>query len=285
MSSVFMYAFTLLTIGTVLIVLIDKLVFQSRRREQQEINYHLAQISEGVDITALSTPKWVKWAKEYWYWLVLVYFIRAFGFESFSIPSSSMMPNLLVGEQIVVTKYSFGLKDPLFRHDLFSLGSPARGDVIVFRTPEHPDTDYVKRVIGVPGDTLVYADKNVSITHCENNGKCSTIKHSMSENGKEFIDTDGTIMSGYDVSLGDTQFEVAISNAKVDQENEIKITIPNNRYFVMGDNRDNSRDSRAFGLVNKDALVGKAAARWLHIESTDNLIGHEINLNRVGQIR
>lgn len=285
MSSVFMYAFTLLTIGTVLIVLIDKFVLESRRKEQEEMSYQLAQLTERVDITALTAPKWVSWAKEYWYWLVLVYFIRAFGFESFSIPSSSMMPNLLVGEQIVVTKFSFGLRDPLFRHELLSLGSPERGDVIVFRTPEHPDTDYVKRVIGVPGDTLVYADKHVSITHCEKNGQCSAISHRMSENGKEFIDTDGTIMRGYDVSLGNAQFEVVLSDSKIAPENNVTVTIPSNRYFVMGDNRDNSRDSRSFGLVNANALVGKASARWLHIETTDTLLGHGINLNRVGRIK
>jgi signal peptidase I len=280
-----MYGFSLLTIGAILVVLIDRFFLVAKRNEENAIHAHLTSLGY-VDKTVVSAPPiWVKWAREYWHWIAIVYIVRAFGFESFSIPSSSMMPTLLVGEQIVVNKYQYGFTDPLFRHELLEMHAPERGDVVVFRSPEHPDTDYVKRVIGVPGDTLSYVNKALYINHCSVGEACVDISFSMRENGNEYTDSDGTKMQGYTVMLGNNTFNIALSNNKPMRDEISELYIPEDHYFVMGDNRDNSRDSRDFGLVRSEALVGKAVGTWAMIEKNDTFIGRNLRFDRLGMIK
>jgi signal peptidase I len=279
-----MYGFSLLTIGAILVVLIDKFFLVAKRNEENQIHAQLASLGYVNETVVSAPPVWVKWAREYWHWIAIVYIVRAFGFESFSIPSSSMMPTLLVGEQVLVNKYQYGLTDPLFRHELLEMDAPERGDVVVFRSPEHPDTDYVKRVIGVPGDTISYVDKVVYINRCSLSVECEDISFSMHENGNEYIDSDATGMTGYTVMIDNTEFDIALSHDKPMKNEIVDLYVPEGHYFVMGDNRDNSRDSRDFGLIKDAALVGKASARWLHIQSNDTLVGKSISLQRVGKV-
>jgi signal peptidase I len=257
MASGFILALTLLTISAISLVLLDKWVLEGRRKTQADRRAMLGSGNSEVP----STPKVVKLAQDYWHWLVLIYLIRAFGFESFSIPSTSMMPNMQIGDQIIVKKFAYGLHDPIFRHQLMTLGEPERGDIVVFKNPEHPDVDFVKRIIGVPGDTVTYEGKTLSIQHCDE-VECRHIPIVKRANGKTYIDSDGTEMMGYSVSMDGLIFEIAQIHTKWAADDAEEFTIPENHYFVLGDNRDNSYDSRGFGLISHDALVGQARGTW-----------------------
>ena len=161
--------------------------------------------------------------------LILALVIRAFFVQAFSIPSGSMQPTLLIGDYLLVNKLSFGIRNPLTNKVWISIGKPQRGDVVVFIFPQDPSKDYIKRVVGLPGDKVEVRDKKVLI-----NGKA------VQSAGAVY--TDDTV-----IPLGQSP-----------RDNLAPMTVPVNAYFVMGDNRDHSYDSRFWGFVPDDALRGKA---------------------------
>tara|TARA_Y100000590_G_C15487076_1_gene926230 strand:+ start:186 stop:920 length:735 start_codon:yes stop_codon:yes gene_type:complete len=199
--------------------------------------------------------------KTIFYALIIAIFIRSIFFQPFYIPSSSMEPNLLVGDRLFVTKFSYGyskhsfpFSPPIFSGRIF-FSNPKRGDVIVFKTPADNRTDYIKRLIGLPGDTIQFIDGNL---YLNNNEILKTIKSSTDElycgNKKIKVNTfieklpNGVL---YEASyVKDYPFQ-----------NSDKFIVPENHFFFLGDNRDCSKDSRflsAVGYVHKDNLVGKA---------------------------
>jgi signal peptidase I len=161
--------------------------------------------------------------------LILALVIRAFFFQAFSIPSGSMQPTLLIGDYLLVNKLSYGIRNPLTNRIWISIGKPHRGDVVVFIFPQDPSKDYIKRVVGLPGDKVEIRNKQVFI------------------NGNAVQSARAVYTDDTDIPLGQSP-----------RDNLAPMTVPDNAYFVMGDNRDHSYDSRFWGFVPDDALRGKA---------------------------
>ncbi len=163
---------------------------------------------------------------------ILALIIRAFLVQAFSIPSGSMEDTLLVGDYLLVNKFTYGIRNPLTNKVLIPIGTPKRGDVAVFIYPQDPSKDYIKRIIGLPGDRLQIINTKVFI------------------NGKE-VDTPQAVFK-------DSNNKPKIPGNQVTRDNYGPVAVPPNSYFVMGDNRDRSYDSRFWGFVPMDALRGKA---------------------------
>jgi signal peptidase I len=181
-----------------------------------------------------------------------------------------MLPTLLVGDFILVNKYTYGIRLPVIDKKVVEVGHPERGDVIVFRYPPNPSLDYIKRVIGVPGDKVVYRDKHLSI-----NGKGIATRQI-----DDFLNGGLTYTSRYIEQLGNVEHEILIEERSSAEARPIvrypylkncqyntdgvSCVVPPGHYFVMGDNRDNSQDSRFWGFVPDENIVGKAFFIWFN---------------------
>ena len=188
--------------------------------------------------------------------LALVFVIRSFFYEPFQIPSGSMERTLLVGDFILVNKYTYGIRLPIVRTKVFNLNDPKRGDVMVF-FPPHKDQYYIKRVIGLPGDELEYRNKVLTINGVvQQQTALAGDKRSLYRQKMEV--------------LGGIEHEIQ-QNIAVARDDDFSLTVPDGYYFMMGDNRDNSADSRSWGPVPEARIVGKAVAIWMHKEPGWNL--------------
>ncbi len=211
--------------------------------------------------------KIIKVAKEFFPILLLVFVIRTFIVEPFKIPSGSMMPTLIAGDFIAVNKFSYGLRLPVFNKLIFETGSPHRGDVFVFHYPKDPSIDYIKRVIGLPGDNIKYENKKLFVNDVEVSQTYTSIykyslKQDLEVSAKEFVEDHGDY--SHSILIHDIPSE------------SVEFVVPDGHYFAMGDNRDNSSDSRVWGFVPDELLVGKAFVIWLNF-SEPNRIGNWIN--------
>ena len=187
--------------------------------------------------------------------LLAVFIIRSFIVEPFKIPSGSMMPTLISGDFIAVNKFCYGIRFPVWNKKLISLGDPERGDVFVFHYPKDPSIDYIKRVIGLPGDEIRYENKNIFI-----NGKL--VKKILNQKySYDFNDNDMIEAEEFLETLGSSEHSILIHD--IPSEN-YKFNVPEGHYLAMGDNRDNSSDSRVWGFVPDELLVGKAFFIWLN---------------------
>jgi signal peptidase I len=179
-------------------------------------------------------PLWREYGEALVIALALALVIRAFLVQAFSIPSGSMQPTLLIGDYLLVNKFIYGIRNPLTNKILISMAKPQRGDVVVFIYPQDPTKDYIKRVIGLPGDRVQIINKKVYI-----NGKLLETPQA--------VNTDPLIIPA---DRG--------SHESVRRDNLGPVVVPEDSYFVLGDNRDHSYDSRFWGFVSLDALRGKA---------------------------
>ena len=207
----------------------------------------------GADV---SPPMLVDYARSFFPVLLIVLILRSFLFEPFKIPSGSMKPTLLVGDFILVSKFSYGVRLPVIHTKILDTGSPERGDVAVFRFPNNPRQDYIKRVVGLPGDTITYENKVFTI-----NGEVINI---LPEQPYVLPGTDA-ISSGValrEEQLGTVLHEILQYTNSRSQSGSWEV--PEGHYFMSGDNRDNSNDSRAWGFVPEANLVGKAKYVWMH---------------------
>jgi len=222
-----------------------------------------------------SEPILVEYARSFFPIFLVVLILRAFIVEPFRIPSASMMPTLLIGDFILVNKYDYGIRLPVVNTKIIQYKEPRRGDIVVFRYPEDPSIPYIKRVIGVPGDHIQYRDKTVYV-----NGK------PMKQETLGNYYTEGTGLNSWlKEDLGTVEHEILV-NPYRNLHNDEEITVPTGNYFVMGDNRDNSRDSRYWGFVPEENLVGRAFFIWMNwrFDHIWNLSSWSVKFNRIGTI-
>lgn len=224
-------------------------------------------------------PILVEYAKSFFPVILVVFFVRSFVVEPFKIPSGSMMPTLLAGDFILVNKFTYGLRVPILNNTFIEVNQPKRGDVVVFHYPPAPSIDYIKRVIGLPGDRIKYQDKKLTI-----NGEPVA---------QELVGDYEYVMAGLNVitakqyheQLGAVQHDILIHDVIGTYEedslggkflNNDEITVPAGHYLAMGDNRDNSSDSRVWGFVPERNLVGKAFFIWMNFDQGSR-IGNKID--------
>jgi signal peptidase I len=237
-----------------------------RKRASQLIGQGESQDSEKVQ-KALKMPSPVEYCKSFFPVILAVLLLRSFLVEPFRIPSGSMMPTLLVGDFILVNKFSYGLRLPVLDTKVMELGKPQRGDVVVFRYPKDPAVDYIKRVVGLPGDRIGYFNKVVYING-EAVGQIPAGVYSGQGSG---INMSGA--SKRREQLGNVQHDILVMPRTPGLEGEF--VIPEGEYFVMGDNRDNSNDSRFWGPVPEANLVGKAFRIWMNWDSANGGVGFD----------
>jgi signal peptidase I len=203
--------------------------------------------------------------------ILVVFVLRSFLVEPFKIPSGSMIPTLLVGDFILVNKYVFGIRLPILNKKIFEVGQPQRGDVMVFRYPEDPSVDYIKRVVGLPGDTVSYQNKRLTI-----NGVEVPVRKA-----GEYLHKDRLYYTPQFIEqLGKMEHSILIEpeappfvphsmqfpykdNCHYNSEGLV-CKVPAGHYFVMGDNRDASSDSRVWGFVPDQNIVGRAFLIWFN---------------------
>lgn len=221
----------------------------------------------------LNRPKLVQWSAEFYPVLLLVFLLRGFMVEPFRIPSNSMMPTLLTGDFILVSKFDYGISLPVLNKKIVEFKKPERGDVIVFRYPNYEKNsvykgaDFIKRVVALPGDTINYSSDHLRV------------------NGENIAYKDLGLYQGVESGIQMTDFKhkrELLDNNPHDilldpngHSRGVKVTVPAGHYFVMGDNRARSSDSRFWGFVPEEYIIGKAFGIWMHYDDT-------LKLDRIG---
>ena len=216
-------------------------------------------------------PWWVEYGASFFPVILLVFVLRSFIVEPFKIPSGSMIPTLQVGDFILVNKFAYGIRLPVINKKIIDVNLPQRGDVMVFRYPEDPSLDYIKRVVGVPGDKVAYQNKRLTINGepIETRRVEDYLHPERLYYSKQYVEKTGSLEHR---TLNDEDVPSFISDASQFPERKnclynnagVICTVPAGHYFMMGDNRDNSRDSRYWGFVPEDNIVGKAFFIWLN---------------------
>ncbi|MES2318276.1 MAG: signal peptidase I [Pseudomonadota bacterium] len=231
----------------------------------------------------LRQPTWIEYSGSFFPVIALVFFLRSFLYEPFKIPTSSMVPTLLVGDLILVNKYTYGVRLPILNQKIIDVNDPQRGDVMVFKYPKDMSQDYIKRVIGVPGDKIVYENKRLTV-----NGKA------ISYTGMEDYLDDQEMSMAYSKQfmeyLPEKKHRIlnlenspSVNVASVENfpkreacefaQDKFSCTVPEGNYFMMGDNRDNSQDSRYWGFVPNKNIVGKAFFVWMNLGNPKRIGG------------
>jgi signal peptidase I len=222
----------------------------------------------------LKQPTWIEYSGSFFPVIALVFFLRSFLYEPFKIPSSSMVPTLLVGDLILVNKFTYGVRLPILNKKIIEINNPKRGDVMVFKYPKDMSLDYIKRVVGVPGDKLVYKNKRLTI-----NGKPATyqpLPDFLDEEHLSYSRQFSENLLGVEHRiLNDDRAPDFVPNPDAFPKHELcsynvdgfSCTVPEGQYFMMGDNRDNSLDSRYWGFVPDKNIVGKAFFVWMNLNN------------------
>ena len=216
-------------------------------------------------------PWWIEYPKSFFPVILIVFLLRSFLVEPFKIPSGSMIPTLLVGDFILVNKYTYGVRLPVINRKIIDINEPERGDVMVFRYPDDPSVDYIKRVVGLPGDKVAYQNKRLTI-----NGRDVPLK----ETGDYLLKDKIQYLKLYTETLGKTEHAILLDANEpaaspytkqfplrencIYNNDGVVCKVPPGHYFMMGDNRDNSSDSRVWGFVPEANIVGKAFFIWFN---------------------
>lgn len=221
-------------------------------------------------------PWWVEYGASFFPVILPIFLLRSFWIEPFRIPSGSMIPTLLVGDFILVNKYAYGVRLPVLNKKVIEVGSPQRGDVMVFRYPHNPGQDYIKRVIGLPGDKVEYINKRLTI-----NGQTVPVRPL----GEYYHPDQFYYSQQFEEALGEKPHQVLNDRQSPPFVPELQRTphafsqncnysgegvscvVPPGHYFMMGDNRDQSADSRFWGFVPDENIVGRAFFIWFHADS------------------
>ncbi|SFV08682.1 signal peptidase I [Pseudoduganella namucuonensis] len=234
-----------------------------------------------IEAAQLRQPTWVEYSGSFFPVIALVFILRSFLYEPFKIPSSSMVPTLLIGDLILVNKFTYGVRLPIINKKIIELNDPQRGDVMVFKYPRDMSQDYIKRVIGVPGDKITYENKRLTV-----NGQA--VKYTALD---DYLNDDSLLYSKqYKESLANVEHRVILTEGAPNVNlGDVKdfphsenctyryegftCTVPAGNYFMMGDNRDNSADSRYWGFVPDKNIVGKAFFVWMNFSNPLKRIG------------
>ncbi|MCP4187407.1 MAG: signal peptidase I [Gammaproteobacteria bacterium] len=266
----FEFLLVLGTLGSGLIWLIDHFMFARQRQKE-------------ATSKSVHDPIIVEYSKSFFPVLLAVMILRSFVYEPFRIPSGSMMPTLLVGDFILVNKYDYGLRLPVIHTEITGGEKPKRGDIAVFRYPKDESLDYIKRVIGLPGDHISYYNRRLSV-----NGKL--VKTQLLETYQGLGESSELVINQgcdnikakckvFNEELGETSYTM-MTNPDVRYSADGELFVPSGHYFVMGDNRDHSNDSRFWGFVPEENLVGKAVMIWMHWDWRNG--GTGLELSRIG---
>ena len=242
----------LLTGFSGLVWLIDSLFFRQRRMDK----------AVKKKIQRPRDPVIIEYSRSLFPVLLIVLLFRSFLFEPFKIPSGSMIPTLLIGDFIVVNKFAYGLRLPVVHTKILEVGEPQRGEVIVFRYPVDPAVNFIKRLIGLPGDTITFRDKqlwvNGELVEAEEAGRFSSTDVKCTTPRADAI--------RYREVVGDIEHDVLLHSRSGSRSGTWEV--PEGHYFVMGDNRDRSNDSREWGFVPAENLMGRAVGIWLNFDYT-----------------
>lgn len=254
---------------------------QAERRRAELRNQGVNEIDgdiEAARANLLAQPWWLDWTAGLFPVILAVFLLRSFLFEPFKIPSGSMIPTLMIGDLILVNKYHYGLRLPVVHTKLTEGTPPQRGDVMVFRYPPKPSLDYIKRVVGVPGDEISYLNKRLSV-----NGSPVDIREIA-----DFFDEESMrYVKQFEEKLGKEPHRLLINddrpafipgasefpnrdNCRYSVEGVV-CKVPPGHYFMMGDNRDNSLDSRYWGFVPDKNIVGRAFFVWMNFSSLSRI--------------
>ncbi|KDM92629.1 signal peptidase I [Photobacterium galatheae] len=275
MANLFSLILVLATLFTGIIWALDRFIWAPKR--QLKIDAAAASAGGQVDAKTLEAvapqPSWVESTSSMFPVIAIIMVFRSFIYEPFQIPSGSMMPTLLVGDFILVEKFAYGLRDPVFRHKMVETGEPERGDIVVFKYPPQPSVDYIKRVVGMPGDTVRYSyNKQICIVP-QGGTACKPILMTHMQDS-DFVQG-RTRLVQFTEQLGAVQHNILVHPLEPNQTLKYQYhsssdmaewVVPEGQYFVMGDNRDNSADSRYWGFVPEANLVGKAVGIWISFE-------------------
>lgn len=285
-----------LMIGTGIIWFLDVFYLRKQRRIKADLalaafDERLAKLSGSGDgaldgsergrleARILQQPTWIEYSGSFFPVIALVFFLRSFLYEPFKIPSSSMVPTLQVGDLILVNKFTYGIRLPIINKKIIDINQPKRGDVMVFKYPKDVSLDYIKRVVGVPGDKIIYKNKRLTI-----NGQAisyTPLPDFLDEETLNYSRQFRENLTGVEHKiLNDDQAPTYVPNPDQFEQHELcsydtegfACTVPPGKYFMMGDNRDNSLDSRYWGFVPDQNIVGKAFFVWMNLG----------NLKRIG---
>ena len=229
----------------------------------------------------ITQPTWIEYSGSFFPVIALVFFLRSFLFEPFKIPTTSMVPTLLVGDLILVNKFTYGVRLPILNKKIIDVNDPQRGDVMVFKFPKDMSQDYIKRVIGVPGDKIVYENKRLTV-----NGQALTYAQM-----DDYLGDEGILYSKQLLESSPERKHRILNNESSPSVNVLGVEnfpqreacdfsqdrfsciVPAGNYFMMGDNRDNSQDSRFWGFVPNKNIVGKAIIVWMNLGNPKRIGG------------
>jgi signal peptidase I len=258
---------------------------QDAARRQQLGKMGIAQVDGDVAQAKhrlLAQPWWLDWTAGLFPVILIVFLLRSFLFEPFKIPSGSMIPTLLVGDLILVNKFHYGVRLPVINKKIVANHEPQRGDVMVFRYPRDTSVDYIKRVVGVPGDEVAYVNKRLTV-----NGKPMSVQplaDYYDEDSLRFYQQLQESLGGVEHRILNDKDHASVArpddvfpyrdNCRYNADGVV-CKVPPGHYFMMGDNRDNSLDSRFWGFVPDENIVGKAFFIWLNFG----------NLRRIGSFQ
>jgi signal peptidase I len=236
-----------------------------------------------LEANILRQPTWIEYSGSFFPVIAVVFFVRSFLYEPFKIPSGSMEPTLVAGDFILVNKFTYGIRLPLLNKTVIHVSEPKRGDVMVFRYPIDPSTDYIKRVVGLPGDKIAYKNKHLTI-----NGQ--KLAYEAEKDFRDGLDyraqftenlsgVKHKILNSRELRLDAHPFDNYENKELCVYDNnsveDFTCSVPPGHYFMMGDNRDNSQDSRYWGFVPDENIVGKAVGIWMNLDDLKRIGGFQ----------